>query len=100
MPRHIPPELAAAMADMVRRYRPDLTRPDCRDACRDPGPAPSGPLPESLTKADICRVGKVSLATVNRWLKRRQLPSVKVGRLVRVPRSAVEQLLAAAPAEG
>jgi excisionase family DNA binding protein len=94
MPHHIPPELAAAMADMVRRYRPDLTpRRIIEILAEVPAPRCPTPMPEALTKAEVCRAGRWSLSTVNRLLRSGALPSRKVGRTVRIPRAAVEALL-------
>ncbi len=96
MPRQVPAPILTAATGMLAPFWPDLTATRLVEALNaSSDPRLPAPLPESMTKAEICQAGKCSLATVNRWLKRGELRSVKVGRLVRVPRSAVEELLSA-----
>ncbi len=97
--RTIPAPILTAVTGMLAPGYPRLTAVslvEALDAYFSADPYRPVPMPEALTKAEVCAVGKCSLATVNRWLKRGELPSVKVGRgrLVRIPRSAVEALLA------
>ena len=101
MPRQVPAPLLAAGVGMYSPYFPDLTANRLYDALvASTDPRTPAPLPESLTKADVCRAGKVSLQTVNRWIATGKLRAVKVGRSVRIPRAAVEELLSApAPVE-
>jgi excisionase family DNA binding protein len=48
-----------------------------------------------LTRADVQRLTGVSLATVDRWLRSGDLPSVKQGRVRRIARTDLNQFLAA-----
>jgi excisionase family DNA binding protein len=92
--RTIPAPILTAATGMLSPFFPNLTATRLVEALNaSSDPRRPAPLPESLTKAEVCAVGKCSLATVNRWLRRGQLPSTKVGRLVRIPRAAVEALL-------
>lgn len=49
-----------------------------------------------LTIAEVAEMLKVHEASVRRLVWRRSLPSVRVGRVVRIPASAVEALVALA----
>ena len=98
MPRKIPIPLLQAGVGMYAPYIDGLTvsrLEELLEHCAH-GDQPA-PLPESLTKADVMSAGRLSLSTVNRLLKSGELPFRKVGsRSVRIPRSAVEELLSIA----
>lgn len=93
---NVPQPILTAATGMLAPYCAGLTSSSLQEALRrmasntEDRPAP---LPESLTKADVVRSGKVSLQTVNRWIATGKLRAVKVGRAVRIPRSELEQLL-------
>lgn len=44
------------------------------------------------TKSDVCQIFKVSLGTVNNWIKQGKIRSVKIGRSVRIPDEEIERL--------
>lgn len=44
------------------------------------------------TKKDVCRIFKVSLGTVNNWIKSGKLKVVKIGRSVRITEEEIERL--------
>jgi excisionase family DNA binding protein len=94
MPRQIPSDALTIAAMVLGKHRPELSTAAALLAALD-HPAADRPalLPESRTKADVVRAGKVSLQTVNRWIATGKLRAVKVGRSVRIPRAAVEALL-------
>lgn len=52
-----------------------------------------GWMPELLTVADVARLLKISVSSVRRLQRRRQLPFVKVGGHVRYTRSDVAEYL-------
>ena len=96
MPRQIPAAVLSPVVGLLRPYRPDLTETALVQALEHcvVGVQPA-PMPEALTKAEYGRAVRRSLASVNRDLKTGRLPFVKIGRSVRIPRTAVEHLLAA-----
>ena len=47
-------------------------------------------MDEDLTIADVARIKKVSTDTVRRRIADGTLPAVRIGRLIRIPRSAVD----------
>lgn len=49
-----------------------------------------------LTVAEVAEILRVNVASVRRMVWRRSLPSVRIGRAVRIPASAVEALVARA----
>jgi len=87
---------------LLQPYHPSLTERLLVEALARIDVVPQGPdLLAPLTKAEVARLGQVSLRTVTRWIERGDLPARKIGRLVRVPRRAVEALLSApAASEG
>jgi excisionase family DNA binding protein len=50
---------------------------------------------EFLTRADVVRLTGASVATVDRWIARGQLPSCRHGRLRRIARADLNTFLAA-----
>jgi len=98
----VPPHVLTPIVGILGHYKPGLTELLLVEALERVGVAPQAPdLQASLTKAEVARLGKVSLRTVNRWIRRGDLTARKIGRLVRIPRSAAEALLSApAAAEG
>ena len=44
------------------------------------------------TKKDICEIFKVSLGTVNNWIKQGKIKVVKIERTVRIPEEEIERL--------
>lgn len=99
MPRQIPAPVLTAAAGMLSPFFPDLTATRLLSALEGTSaPAQPTPLPEGLTKAQVCAATKLSLASVNRRLRDGSLPYTKLGpRLVRIPRTAVERLLTGTP---
>jgi excisionase family DNA binding protein len=55
--------------------------------------------PEYLRAGDIARLAGASVRTVRRWIAGETLPSVKIGGLRLVPRTAVKRLLSPAAAD-
>ena len=51
------------------------------------------PLPETLTVDEVAAVLRISVQAVRRLLRRGELPGVRVGKLWRIPRSALEAFL-------
>lgn len=47
---------------------------------------------EMNTKNDLCQIFKVSLSTVNNWIKDGKIKTVKIGKCVRIPDEEVERL--------
>jgi hypothetical protein len=78
--RQVSAPILTATVAMLSPYCPDLTASRLVEALDRPGIERPAPLPESLTKADVVRAGKVSLQTVNRWIATGKLRAVKVGR--------------------
>lgn len=58
------------------------------------------PAPQFLTVAEVATLTRVSRMTIYRMVHSGELPAVRVGSSYRVPRSAVEQLIAGGSAEG
>ncbi len=52
------------------------------------------PAPQFLTVAEVAEITRVSRMTVYRMVHSGELPAVRVGSSYRVPRTALEQLLA------
>jgi excisionase family DNA binding protein len=50
-------------------------------------------LEELLLPAEVARILRVTLRTVERYCKQGKLRAVKVGRLWRIPRSSLEEFL-------
>lgn len=94
--RQIPAPILTAATGMLSPYFPDLTAARLVEALDRPGNTGPAPLPEAMTKRDVCRVAKISLQTCNRWLRSGRLASVKINRAVRIPRASVEALLSPA----
>lgn len=44
------------------------------------------------TKNDVCEIFKVSLGTVNNWIKQGKIKVVKIGRTVRISEEEIERL--------
>ena len=44
------------------------------------------------TKKDVCEIFKVSLGTVNNWIKQGKIKVVKIERTVRIPEEEIERL--------
>lgn len=44
------------------------------------------------TKNDVCEIFKVSLGTVNNWIKQGKIKVVKIGRSVRISEEEIERL--------
>ncbi len=49
-------------------------------------------MDEDLTIAEVARLKKMSTDTVRRRIADGSLPAIRIGRLIRIPRSAVESL--------
>lgn len=63
---------------------------------RQPEPAPAlDALPELLTVEEIAAFLRCGRGTAYALIARGELPSVRIGRLVRVPRAAIEALVRA-----
>ncbi|HXX17965.1 MAG TPA: helix-turn-helix domain-containing protein [Candidatus Acidoferrum sp.] len=50
--------------------------------------------PKLLTVQEVATILRITPNTVYRWIKRDNLPVVRLGYLVRVPLSAIEKLIA------
>lgn len=93
MSRQIPPPIAEAVAALVSRYIPDLTSRRVIELLSDcPTEVLPRQIPTALTKSEVCQATRLSLPTVNRLMKSGRLPYTKIGRAVRIPLSALEQL--------
>ena len=44
------------------------------------------------TKNDVCKIFKVSLGTVNNWIKQGKIKAIKIGRSVRIPEEEIERI--------
>lgn len=44
------------------------------------------------TKKEVCEFFKVSIGTVNNWIKQGKIKAVKIGRSVRIPEEEIERL--------
>ena len=44
------------------------------------------------TKKDVCEIFKISLGTVNNWIKQGKIKVVKIERTVRIPEEEIERL--------
>jgi excisionase family DNA binding protein len=51
--------------------------------------------PDFLTRDDVRRITRTSLATVDRWIASGQLPSCRRGRIRRIARADLDEFLAA-----
>jgi excisionase family DNA binding protein len=54
---------------------------------------PGEELEELLLPAEVARILRVTLRTVERYCKQGKLRAVKVGRLWRIPKSSLEEFL-------
>ena len=102
MPKKVVPEaiLDAAVA-VLRPYVPELTATELVEALRNRNkPAPTAStIRKPMTRKQVAEFLGISLATVNRMMRRGTLRSHKVSlRAVRIDPESVESLLAA-PAE-
>ena len=103
MPKRIVPEatLDAAVA-VLRPYVPELTATELVEALRNrnkPAPAAST-IRKPLTRKQVAEILGVSLATVNRMMRRGALRAFKISlRSTRIDPKSVENLLAAPAAE-
>ena len=102
MPKRIVPEaiLDAAVA-VLRPYVPELTATELVDALgnRNKTTTASPTFRKPMTRKQVAELLGVSLATVNRMMRRGVLRARKISlRAVRVDVASVEALLQAAPA--
>lgn len=44
------------------------------------------------TKNDVCEIFKVSLSTVNNWIRDGKIKVVKIGRCIRIPDDEIERM--------
>ena len=44
------------------------------------------------TKKDVCEIFKVSIGTVNKWIKSGKIKVVKIGKVVRISEEEIERL--------
>lgn len=49
--------------------------------------------PKLLTVQEVATILRITPNTVYRWIKRSRLPVVRLGYLVRIPESAIENLI-------
>lgn len=54
------------------------------------------PRPELCTVAQVAEILQVHEKTVRRWINEGRLPVVRIGRLVRIPSSALDELAGSA----
>jgi len=94
MSRQIPPAIADAVVALVGRYVPDLTGQRVIEVLMDhPDEIQARRPPVAFTKREVCEAARLSLPTVNRMLRSGALQYRKIGRCVRIPAHALEQLL-------
>ena len=62
-----------------------------------PGATRSGPSPTATSRCEAAALFRVRRETVYRWLSRHDLPRVRCGRLVLIPRAALRGLVARVP---
>ena len=64
------------------------------NTAQPPSPARTpAPLPEPLTVEEVATILLISVQSVRRLLRSKQLPGVRVGKYWRVPRVALEAFL-------
>ena len=99
---HIPAPIATAAVAVLHPYYPELTPTSLIDALRDRNKTtPSSPtIRKPMTRKQVAGILGISLATVNRMMRRGTLRSHKVSlRAVRIDPESVEALLAAPVAD-
>lgn len=100
--RTVPEAILDAAVAVLRPYVPELTATELVEALRNrnkPAPAAST-IRKPLTRKQVAEILGVSLATVNRMMRRGVLQSHKISlRAVRVDAASVEALLQGASAE-
>jgi excisionase family DNA binding protein len=92
----IKPEILAAATGILQPYCPGLSPTDLVQAITNHRSEKTKPdvLHPAVTYAEFARLAGISLPTVNRLIKRGDLPKIKIGlRSVRIPYVAVEALL-------
>lgn len=57
-------------------------------------------LPDVLTVEETCRVLRLGRNSVYEGIRRKEIPSVKIGRRVLVPKAGIARLLSAGEDEG
>ena len=97
MRTNVPPAIATAAAAILQPYYSDLSPENLLEALRNRNKtAPSSPtIRKPLTRKQVAELLGVSLATVNRMMRRGVLRSHKISlRAVRIDPESVESLLA------
>ena len=92
MKRQVPAPILIAAVALLNPFYPDLTPSRLVEKLESASEGPA-PMPESMTIEEVGRIAKFSRATILRRLNDGTLPCVRVGRLVRIPRAAVEAML-------
>ena len=101
MRTNVPPAIATAATAILQPYYSDLSPENLLEALRNRNKtAPSSPtIRKPMTRKQVAELLGVSLATVNRMMRRGALRSYKVSlRSIRIDPRSLEALLQAAPA--
>lgn len=94
--KRLTPEILAAATGILMPYCPELSSPDLVEAIQNHKSEKNKPqiLQKSLTYKEFAELAGLSLPTVHRLAKRKELKTVKIGpRLVRIPSAEVERIL-------
>jgi len=89
----IPDHLVAAIVGLLLPHFPDLTAERLLAALNTLHADSCMPEPLVVDKHTACKLLGISIATLNRMLKDRQLPSVRIRGSVRIPADAINQLM-------
>ena len=89
----IPDQIVVAVMALLSPYFPGLTAEEMLSALNTSAAATCLPDPPVLDKHTACRLLNISIATLNRLIRDRQLRSVRIRGSVRIPAEAIRQLM-------
>ena len=98
--KNVPEAIINAACSMLSPYFPELSAAGLVEALKHRNQTPAAPaLRRPLTRAEAAEILKVSVNSINRYVKAGTLRAYKIGkRLVRIDPASVEALLQTAPA--
>ena len=95
----IPSAIASAAVALLQPYCPELSPASLVEALKNRNATPKASKMKPLTRREAAEILKVSIASINRYIKSGTLRAYKIGkRLVRIDPASVEALMQTAPA--
>ena len=98
--KNVPDPIVNAACSILSPYFPELSAAGLVEALKHRNPTPAAPtLRSPLTRAEAAEILKVSVNSINRYVKAGTLRAYKIGkRLVRIDPTSVEALMQTATA--